>query len=32
MLALLPPGNYTALVRGKNNSTGLALVESYNVQ
>lgn len=30
-VALLPPSNYTAIVRGKGNSTGLALVEAYNV-
>src|ERR1700731_2540195 len=29
--ATLPPGNYTALVSGKNNTTGLALVEVYDV-
>ncbi len=28
----LPPGNYTAIVRGVNNSTGVGLVEVYNVQ
>ena len=27
----LNPGNYTAIVRGKNNSTGVGLVEVYNV-
>jgi hypothetical protein len=32
MVALLPPGNYTAILRGKNNTTGLALVEAYNLQ
>jgi hypothetical protein len=26
------PGNYTAIVRGKNNSTGVGLVEVYNVE
>ena len=26
-----PPGAYTAIVRGKNNSTGVALVEIYNL-
>ncbi len=26
------PGNYTAIVRGKNNSTGVGLVEVYNLQ
>jgi len=30
--AFLLPGNYTAVVRGKNNGTGVALVESYRVQ
>jgi len=28
----LPPGNYTAIVRGTNNSTGVGLVEIYNLQ
>jgi hypothetical protein len=28
----LPPGNYTAIVRGKNNSNGVGLVEVYNLQ
>ncbi len=28
----LPPGNYTATVRGKNNTTGVGLVETYNLQ
>jgi hypothetical protein len=32
LLATLSPGNYTAIVRGKANSTGVALVEVYNVQ
>jgi hypothetical protein len=27
----LAPGNYTAIVRGKNNSSGAALIEIYNV-
>jgi phospholipase/lecithinase/hemolysin len=27
----LTPGNYTAIVRGKNNATGVALVEAYRV-
>ena len=27
----LPPGNYTAIVRGANNTTGVALVEVYNL-
>ena len=28
----LAPGNYTAIVRGKNNTTGIALIEVYNLQ
>jgi hypothetical protein len=28
----LPPDNYTAIVRGKNNTTGIALVEVYNIR
>jgi hypothetical protein len=32
ILATLVPGNYTAVVRGKNNSTGIGLVEAYNLQ
>jgi putative Ig domain-containing protein len=31
ILAPLPPGGYTAIVRGKNNTTGVALVEVYNL-
>jgi hypothetical protein len=27
----LPPGNYTAIVRGKNNAVGVALVEVYDL-
>jgi hypothetical protein len=27
----LPPGNYTAIVRGANNNTGVGLVETYNL-
>jgi hypothetical protein len=27
----LAPGPYTAIVRGRNNTTGVALVESYNL-
>ena len=27
----LPPGNYTAIVRGVNNTTGVALVEVYDL-
>jgi hypothetical protein len=29
ILLTLPVGNYTAIVRGKNDSTGVALVEAY---
>jgi hypothetical protein len=32
IIATLPPGNYTAIVRGANNSTGNALVEVYDLQ
>jgi len=32
VLAMLNPGNYTAIVRGVNDSTGVALVEVYNVE
>jgi hypothetical protein len=32
LVATLAPGNYTAIVRGKNNSTGVGLVEVYNLQ
>jgi phospholipase/lecithinase/hemolysin len=32
IVASVPPGNYTAVVRGKNNTTGVALVEVYRVQ
>ncbi len=31
IVATLPPGNYTAIVRGKNNTTGVALVEAYQL-
>jgi hypothetical protein len=31
IVASLPPGPTTAIVRGKNNSTGVALVEVYNL-
>jgi hypothetical protein len=31
ILATLVPGNYTAIVRGKNNTTGIAIVEAYNL-
>ena len=32
ILANLSPGPYTAIVRGKNNSSGVALVEFYNLK
>jgi hypothetical protein len=28
----LPPGNYTAIVRGVGNTTGVGLIEAYNLQ
>ena len=31
IIASLPPGNYTAIVRGINNTTGVALVEVYDL-
>jgi len=31
IFATLQPGNYTAIVRGENNTTGVALVEVYNI-
>jgi hypothetical protein len=31
IVATLAPGNYTAIVRGKNNTTGVALVEAYGL-
>jgi hypothetical protein len=31
IIADLPPGNYTAIVRGVNNTTGVALAEAYDV-
>jgi hypothetical protein len=31
IIAFLPPGNYTAIVRGVNNTTGVALVEVYDL-
>jgi len=30
MIVILPPGNYTTIVRGTNNTTGVALVEVYD--
>jgi len=32
IVATLNPGNYTAIVRGKNGTTGVALVEVYGLQ
>jgi hypothetical protein len=32
LVRTLPPGNYTAIVRGKNNTTGIGLMEVYNLQ
>jgi hypothetical protein len=32
ILATLVPGNYTAVVRGKDQTTGIAVVEAYNLQ
>ncbi len=32
IIADLPPGNYTAIVRGVSNTTGVALVEVYDLQ
>jgi len=31
IIANLPPGNYTAIVRGVNNTMGVALVEAYDL-
>jgi hypothetical protein len=31
LVQTLAPGNYTAIVRGKNNTTGTAVVEVYNI-
>jgi hypothetical protein len=31
ILAYLKPGNYTAIVRGKDNTTGIAVVEAYDL-
>jgi len=31
IIATLQPGNYTAIVRGKNNTVGVALVEAYDI-
>ncbi|MDQ6861353.1 MAG: hypothetical protein M3032_09390, partial [Verrucomicrobiota bacterium] len=32
VLATLVPGNYTAVVRGADDTTGIAVVEAYNLQ
>jgi uncharacterized protein DUF11 len=32
ILATLVPGSYTAIMRGKSNTTGVGLVEAYNLQ
>jgi hypothetical protein len=32
IIAILPAGNYTAIVRGVNGTTGVALVEVYDLQ
>jgi len=32
IIASLPPGNYTAIVRGVNNTSGVALVEVYDLR
>jgi hypothetical protein len=32
IIATLPPGNYTAIVRGVNNTTGVALAEVYDLR
>jgi hypothetical protein len=32
IIAAVPNGNYTAILRGENNSTGVAVVEIYNLQ
>jgi hypothetical protein len=32
IVANLPPGNYTAILRGNNDTTGVALVEVYDLQ
>jgi hypothetical protein len=31
IVSTIPPGNYTAVVHGKNSSTGIAVVEVYNI-
>ena len=32
LVASLPRGSYTAILRGRDNTTGVALIEAYNVQ
>ena len=32
ILGAVPPGNYTAIVRGTGNSSGVSLVEVYNLK
>jgi hypothetical protein len=32
LVTTLSPGSYTAVVRGKNNTTGVGLVEVYNLK
>ena len=32
LIAIVPAGNYTAQVRGKDNTTGVAIVEAYNLK
>jgi hypothetical protein len=32
IVTILAPGNYSAIVRGKNNTTGIAIVEAFNLQ
>jgi hypothetical protein len=32
LLQTLPPGSYTAIVQGKNSTTGVGLVEAYSLQ
>jgi hypothetical protein len=32
IIATVPPGNYTAIVRGVNNTTGIDLVEVYDLE
>lgn len=31
IFVLLPAGRYTAIVRGKNNGTGIGIVEAYQI-